>query len=142
MVSVIKSDLSRDLCSFFFRDPGDIKFIALFLYVLMHQLDRYRFIVVWSDVHALYAEPFIIMKELLGENKKIANDNREVYKKDGVLMVNVMGAPGAGKTTAFNCITGVYEPTNGRVLFMGKPMVENIPQGKMKKQYLKKKIVG
>ena len=42
---------------------------------------------------------------------------------------------GAGKTTAFNCITGVYEPTNGRVDFMGKTIVENYPTGKMKRAY-------
>ena len=47
----------------------------------------------------------------------------------------IMGANGAGKTTAFNCITGVYEPTNGLVEFMGKPIVRNHPQGKMKKNY-------
>ncbi|MBQ1525654.1 MAG: ABC transporter ATP-binding protein [Lachnospiraceae bacterium] len=51
-------------------------------------------------------------------------------------IVALIGPNGAGKTTAFNCITGVYEPTNGRVSFMGSPMVENYPQGKMKKQYL------
>ena len=51
-------------------------------------------------------------------------------------IVALIGPNGAGKTTAFNCITGVYEPTNGRVSFMGTPMVENYPQGKMKKQYL------
>ncbi len=50
-------------------------------------------------------------------------------------IVALIGPNGAGKTTAFNCITGVYEPTNGRVLFMGSPMVENYPQSKMKKQY-------
>jgi branched-chain amino acid transport system ATP-binding protein len=50
-------------------------------------------------------------------------------------IVALIGPNGAGKTTAFNCITGVYEPTNGRVSFMGQPMVENHPQGKMKKQY-------
>ena len=50
-------------------------------------------------------------------------------------IVALIGPNGAGKTTAFNCITGVYEPTNGRVSFMGKAMVENHPQGKMKKQY-------
>ena len=49
--------------------------------------------------------------------------------------VALIGPNGAGKTTAFNCITGVYEPTNGRVSFLGKPMVENHPQGKMKKLY-------
>ncbi len=50
-------------------------------------------------------------------------------------IVALIGPNGAGKTTAFNCITGVYEPTNGRVSFMGTPMVENYPQGKMKKMY-------
>jgi len=50
-------------------------------------------------------------------------------------IVALIGPNGAGKTTAFNCITGVYEPTNGRVDFMGQPMVRNHPQGKMKKIY-------
>jgi branched-chain amino acid transport system ATP-binding protein len=50
-------------------------------------------------------------------------------------IVALIGPNGAGKTTAFNCITGVYEPTNGRVVFMGEPIVENHPQGKMKKLY-------
>ena len=50
-------------------------------------------------------------------------------------IVALIGPNGAGKTTAFNCITGVYEPTNGLVEFMGKPMVRNHPSGKMKKQY-------
>lgn len=50
-------------------------------------------------------------------------------------IVALIGPNGAGKTTAFNCITGVYEPTNGKVDFMGQPMVENFPQGKMDKQY-------
>ena len=50
-------------------------------------------------------------------------------------IVALIGPNGAGKTTAFNCITGVYEPTNGRVSFLGKPMVENHPQGKMNKLY-------
>ena len=50
-------------------------------------------------------------------------------------IVALIGPNGAGKTTAFNCITGVYEPTNGLVEFMGKPIVRNHPQGKMKKNY-------
>ena len=50
-------------------------------------------------------------------------------------IVALIGPNGAGKTTAFNCITGVYEPTNGKVDFLGQPMVENLPQGKMDKQY-------
>lgn len=51
-------------------------------------------------------------------------------------IVALIGPNGAGKTTAFNVITGVYAPTNGRVSFKGNVMVENHPQGKMKKSYL------
>ena len=51
-------------------------------------------------------------------------------------IVALIGPNGAGKTTAFNCITGVYQPTNGRVEFMGETMICNHPTGKMKKTYL------
>ena len=50
-------------------------------------------------------------------------------------IVALIGPNGAGKTTAFNCITGVYEPTNGMVSFCGDVIVENYPHGKMKKTY-------
>ena len=51
-------------------------------------------------------------------------------------IIALIGPNGAGKTTAFNCITGVYEPTNGLVEFMGEPIVRNHPKGKMKKAYM------
>ena len=51
-------------------------------------------------------------------------------------IVALIGPNGAGKTTAFNCITGVYEPTNGKIDFMGRPMIESFPQGKMANTYL------
>ncbi|MCR5160531.1 MAG: ABC transporter ATP-binding protein [Lachnospiraceae bacterium] len=57
-------------------------------------------------------------------------------------IVALIGPNGAGKTTAFNVITGVYEPTNGRVSFKGTPIVENHPQGKMKKMYLGKNPIS
>jgi branched-chain amino acid transport system ATP-binding protein len=50
-------------------------------------------------------------------------------------IVALIGPNGAGKTTAFNCVTGVYEPTNGLVTFNGDPIVANHPRGKMKKLY-------
>ncbi|BDF66226.1 ABC transporter ATP-binding protein [Oscillospiraceae bacterium] len=50
-------------------------------------------------------------------------------------IVALIGPNGAGKTTAFNCITGVYEPTNGRVDFCQDTIIENHPQGKMRKLY-------
>ena len=51
-------------------------------------------------------------------------------------IVALIGPNGAGKTTAFNVISGVYTPTNGRVSFMGRPIIENHPTGKMKRNYL------
>ena len=50
-------------------------------------------------------------------------------------IIALIGPNGAGKTTAFNCITGVYQPTNGLIEFMGKPMVRNHPMGKAEKTY-------
>src|SRR5262245_38637055 len=37
---------------------------------------------------------------------------------------SVIGPNGAGKTTVFNAVTGIYEPTEGEVLFEGKPLVK------------------
>ncbi len=62
----------------------------------------------------------------------VNNLSLEVNKGE---IVALIGPNGAGKTTAFNCITGVYEPTNGKVTFCGKTIVRNHPKGKMKKLY-------
>ena len=35
---------------------------------------------------------------------------------------SIIGPNGAGKTTVFNAVTGIYEPTEGRVLFQGRPL--------------------
>ncbi len=64
----------------------------------------------------------------------VAVNNLSLDINEGQI-VALIGPNGAGKTTAFNCITGVYQPTNGFVEFMGKPMVRSHPRGKMKKQY-------
>jgi ABC-type branched-subunit amino acid transport system ATPase component len=39
----------------------------------------------------------------------------------------LIGPNGAGKTTLFNCITGVYKPTEGRVLFGDDPITGKRP---------------
>lgn len=64
----------------------------------------------------------------------VAVNNLNIDVNEGEI-VALIGPNGAGKTTAFNCITGVYEPTNGRIDFYGETIVENYPQGKMKKYY-------
>jgi branched-chain amino acid transport system ATP-binding protein len=38
-------------------------------------------------------------------------------------VVGLIGPNGAGKTTVFNLITGVYRPTEGRVIFCGEDVV-------------------
>ncbi len=36
-------------------------------------------------------------------------------------LIGLIGPNGAGKTTVFNMITGVYQPTEGKIIFAGKP---------------------
>ncbi len=64
----------------------------------------------------------------------VAVDNLNLEINQGEI-VALIGPNGAGKTTAFNVVTGVYQPTNGAVWFQGEKIVENHPQGKMKKLY-------
>ncbi len=64
----------------------------------------------------------------------VAVNNLSLHVGEGEI-VALIGPNGAGKTTAFNCITGVYEPSNGRILYDGKPVIVNHPSGKMKKNY-------
>lgn len=46
----------------------------------------------------------IIMKQLLEENEKLACENREYFASRHILAVNLMGAPGSGKTTLISAI--------------------------------------
>ncbi len=42
-------------------------------------------------------------------------------------IVSLIGPNGAGKTTFFNCLTGLYKPTTGRVSFDGKDITAKRP---------------
>ena len=50
--------------------------------------------------------------------------NLEIDKSE---IVGLIGPNGAGKTTAFNMITGVYAPTEGRIAFEGKDITGTQP---------------
>ena len=39
----------------------------------------------------------------------------------------VIGPNGAGKTTLFHCISGIHQPTSGRILFEGEPINGKAP---------------
>ena len=64
----------------------------------------------------------------------VAVNNLSLEVNQGEI-VALIGPNGAGKTTAFNCVTGIYDPTNGVIQFNGKTIVANHPRGKMKKLY-------
>jgi branched-chain amino acid transport system ATP-binding protein len=48
----------------------------------------------------------------------VANDHVSFTVEKGSI-VGLIGPNGAGKTTLFNCISGLYKPTAGRILFDG-----------------------
>ena len=81
------------------------------------------------------AEPVLHVENVtmqFGGVVAVNNLSMDIYPGE---IVALIGPNGAGKTTAFNCITGVYEPTNGKVDFLGKTIVENYPRGSMRKLY-------
>jgi branched-chain amino acid transport system ATP-binding protein len=42
-------------------------------------------------------------------------------------IVAIIGPNGAGKTTFFNCMTGLYKPTTGKVMFDGADITAKAP---------------
>ncbi len=64
----------------------------------------------------------------------VAINNLSLHIDKGEI-VSLIGPNGAGKTTVFNVIAGVYEATNGEILFNDNLILSNFPRGKMKKLY-------
>lgn len=45
------------------------------------------------------AERVMVLEQILGENDRLADDNRSLLAANGITTVNLMSSPGAGKTT-------------------------------------------
>lgn len=51
-----------------------------------------------------------------------ALQNVDVDVEDGEILT-IIGPNGSGKTTLFNCISGVYRPDKGEIIFKGEPLL-------------------
>lgn len=52
----------------------------------------------------------LVLEELLGSNKKIASEIREKLEKKGILTINLLGSPGAGKTSLLESVAEKLKP--------------------------------
>jgi len=59
--------------------------------------------------------------------------NKVELKVDEGEIVGLIGPNGAGKTTLYNCVTGFYKPTSGRIIFDGKD-ITGLPSHKICKR--------
>lgn len=64
-----------------------------------------------------------------GGVKALSNVDFKINKGE---IVGLIGPNGAGKTTLFNCITGVYPPTSGKIMFEGRD-ITNLKPHKIRK---------
>ncbi|MDF2522839.1 MAG: hypB [Clostridiales bacterium] len=54
-----------------------------------------------------------IFKEIMGENHKLADENRDFFNKSRITAVNVMASPGAGKTSTILKVIEKLKDTAG-----------------------------
>jgi hydrogenase nickel incorporation protein HypB len=50
-----------------------------------------------------------VMKEIMGSNQKIADENRDYFFKRRITAVNIMASPGAGKTSVITAIIEAFK---------------------------------
>lgn len=63
------------------------------------------------------------------DNKIILNDVNFNIKNGSIL--GLIGANGAGKSTLLRCLTGIYRPDKGKVLYDGSEVYENVETKKI-----------
>ncbi len=63
------------------------------------------------------------------DNKIILNDVNFNIKNGSI--IGIIGANGAGKSTLLRCLTGIYRPDKGKVLYDGSEVYENVETKKI-----------
>lgn len=52
----------------------------------------------------------LVLKDLLGSNKAVAKEIREQLSARGILVLNLISSPGAGKTSLLEALAGLLRP--------------------------------
>jgi len=82
-----------------------------------------------NDVAALPSAPILSVQDVsMAFGGIVALDGVSLQVPAGTL-ISVIGPNGAGKTTLFNCITGLYRPDRGRIVFAGRRLAGMKPDG-------------
>ncbi|MDP7093344.1 MAG: ATP-binding cassette domain-containing protein, partial [Gammaproteobacteria bacterium] len=108
--------------------------IASWGFIDMRELARYRdllYFMIWRSIKVAYAQSIggiawamvqpalqvIVFSLIFGGLLAVDEVSLDVQEHD---IVSIIGPNGAGKTTVFNCMSGFYKPTGGKILFEGK----------------------
>ena len=68
------------------------------------------------------ATPLVRVERLRKQFRAVVALEELTLDVDGGAIVALVGDNGAGKSTAVNCIAGVYPPTSGRIVLEGRPV--------------------
>jgi branched-chain amino acid transport system ATP-binding protein len=74
------------------------------------------------------AMPLLETKRLVKYFFKLCALNRLDFQVEKGEILAVIGPNGSGKTTFFNCVTHIYAPSEGEVLFKGKDITGSKPE--------------
>jgi branched-chain amino acid transport system ATP-binding protein/branched-chain amino acid transport system permease protein len=80
-----------------------------------------------SDAHLHEGDPLLRLDGLSMTFGGVRALNRIDLRVHQGEIVSLIGPNGAGKTTIFNCLTGVFRPTGGRVVFAGQKLEHRRP---------------
>ncbi len=67
------------------------------------------------------------VREVTMKFGELVASDRVSFTVEAGTIVGLIGPNGAGKTTLFNCISGLYKPTSGRIFFDGRDITGLTP---------------